>query len=315
MLEKTIEEILKRYPNEVWPDLRLTYIESQRRLPNGKILDLCFRDDKDNYWIVELKRSRVTLSTIRQLVGYIDELRELEPDTTFQGMAAGLYISEAASKEARHEGFSCRQISETRLREIAAKHGLPVDHESGHRPLKTGTNQVVSRPLPSKNRPPTDPDVVEQLRALDSEFPPGSLNYRSGLKTIEAYWRMACSNSPENLIKIAAQLSRTILGLVHTCAISNRSPGPTDSYTTIRSLDGRVAAAIDARRRSVKLDFPLPSELATECVEKGELRISRPRGYSMWVQSSVGTKLSIERAGELLREGLSFEFREQFRAQ
>ena len=89
----------------------------------------------------------------------------------------------------------------------------------------------------------------------------------------------------------------------------------TDPYTTIRSLDGRVAAAIDSRRRSVKLDFPLPSGLANECLEKGVLRVKYPRGYSMWVQSSVGTKLSIERAGDLLREGLSFEFREQFREQ
>ena len=315
MLEKTIEEILKRYPNEVWPDLHLTYVESQRRLPNGKILDLCFRDDKDNHWVVELKRSRVTPATIRQLAGYIDELRELERETTFQGMAVAPRISESAKREALREGFYCRQINENRLEEIARRQGLPVAHESGHRPLKSGTNQVVSRPLPSKSRPPTDPDVVEQLRALDGEFPPGSLNYRSGLKTIEAYWRKACPNSPENLIEIAAQLSRTILGLVHTCAISNRSPGKTDPYTTIRSLDGRVAAAIDSRRRSVKLDFPLPSELARECVGKGELRIWNPRGYSMWVQSSVGTKLSIERAGYLLREGLSFEFREQFRAQ
>ena len=94
MLEKTIEEIVKRHTAEIWPDLPLEYVESQRRLPNGKILDLSFRDRSSNcVLVVELKRYRVTAAVIRQLAGYLSEMRKMEPEVGFRGMVVGFQIT------------------------------------------------------------------------------------------------------------------------------------------------------------------------------------------------------------------------------
>ena len=155
--------------------------------------------------------------------------------------------------------------------------------------------------------------MIEQLRALDAEYPPGTLDHKANYEDLYQYWTTACPDSPESNRIIAAQLSLAALKMVPSTAMSNRSQSKSDPYTTIKSLDGRVAAAIDARGRSVKFDFPLPTELAHQCVSLGEVRIWNPRGYSIWVQSSVGTKLSLERALELLKEGLAFEFKGQFK--
>ena len=60
---------------EVFPDLDLTFVESQRRLGGGNILDVRFRDANGTHWLIELKRSRITLPAIDQLDIVINELQ------------------------------------------------------------------------------------------------------------------------------------------------------------------------------------------------------------------------------------------------
>jgi len=294
--------------------LPLRFLESQRRLPNGKILDLCFKDlERNNVLVVELKRSRITASAVSQLSGYLSELAVLEPESSFSGMLVGFGISNATQQEATRKGIQWKLLDEQELRVIAQRHHLPLDHASGDRPRAARTQKVVSKPLLSKSRPPTSPEIVEYLRNLDTKFPPGSINHNSHMNDIISYWSESCPSAEAERIKTAALLTKEVLELLPSAALSNRSSGRTDPYTTIRTLDGRVAAAMDARTRHVKFDFPLPPEVASASVNLKELRIWNPRGYSVWVQSRVGSGLSADRAFELLRIGLSFEFGELYK--
>ncbi len=314
MLEKAVEEIIKRFPREVFPDLDLTFVESQRRLAEGNILDLRFRDADDVHWVVELKRSRITLAALDQLGRYLAQLRRVEPTTRIKGIVVGFSIHEPVTGAAALLGVHCRVLSEAALRRIAERHGIVIDHASGYRPKLSGSNRsrsvVRERGGP---RPATRPEVVAFVRALDARFPPGSLDADTPTAVLDDYWKMACPLAPPSHQRLAAHLTATVLTSVFGTAVAARSQSVSDPYTTIRAGDGRVAAAIDARNGYVKLDFPLPRDTADEAKARGLLTIWNPRGYSVWVQSRVGTSLQVGQAEELLRVGLDWEFKGKLR--
>jgi hypothetical protein len=309
MLERAVEEIVKRFTREVFPDLELTFVEGQRRLADGNILDLHFRDAGGVHWVVELKRSHLTISTLDQLERYAQRLRVLETTTEVRGLAVGFSVDASVEAEAARRGLHVRVLKEAELRRIAERHGIVVDHASGYRPQMRGTKR--SRSLVRKRsgaRPATAPEVIAFVRALDASFPPGSLDASAHLSVLEEYWTMACPSAPLLHRRLAARLSNVVLTVVAGTAIATRSQSVSDPYTTIRVGDGRVAAAIDARRAYVKLDFHLPSNVADIAKSQGVLTVWNPRGYSVWVQSRVGTKIQADQAEELLRAGLEWEF-------
>lgn len=309
MLEKTISEIIARYPNEVWPDLNLTFVARECRLKGGNLFDLRFRDRDGTNWIVELKRDRVTPSAVLQLVRYLKQLRASERSTSFRGMVVAPAISEKGRFEASLRDIICRTVDEPSLRRIAACHGLPLDHESGHRPKLVGSPRVRSRvPKRLGHRPATSEHDVEFLRTLDERFPPGSLGNESCIDELREYWDLATPTAPHYIREIATRLTYEVLQALPHSAVANRSQGKKESYTTVRGLDGRLAAAIDARKAYAKFDFPLPADVGQGCRDEGLLRIWRPRGYSVWCLSRVGASMPVSKAIELLRIGLAFEF-------
>jgi hypothetical protein len=307
VLEKTLSEILARHSAEVWPDLDLTFVERERRLAGGQILDHCYRDLDGTYVIVELKRNAVTASTIAQVVGYLHELRLTDPAARYRAMAVAPKISRRGQAAADAAHVDCRTIDIARLTEIAARHGLPTGHASNHRPAARRP-PITSRPRTTpRHRPATPTGIVGHLRVLDERFPPGTLTSTAALETLIEYWRHATPTAPKAQREIAARLTHAVLQTLPGAAVSTRSGG-TIGYTTIRALDGRVGAALDARLDHTKFDFPLPERLARQCRDAGLLKIWQPRGYSLWCQSRVGVTLTLEHATQLLRTGLRFEF-------
>ena len=309
MLEKAIEEIIKRYPLEVFPDLDLTFVEAQRRLSGGSILDIRFRDGTGASWVVELKRSRITAAAIDQLDRYLGLLREAEAGMRFRGLLVGVSASPGVESAAMLKGLQCRILDEAHLRAVAERHGLQVDHPSGLRPKLRRTNR--SRSVPPRavgTRRGTAPEVVAFLRALDTRFPPGSLDQSASPSQLIDYWRMACPGAPRLHQQLAADFTLEVLRTAPGTAVAARSQSRTDPYTTIRAGDGRVAAAIDARVTYVKLDFPLTSELAEDARRRGLLTIWNPRGYSVWVQSRATPGSKADELRRLMARGVRWEF-------
>ena len=155
-LEETISEIITGYPNEVWPDLKWTIIERERRLSGGSVLDLRFRDRSGTDWIVELKRNRATVAAVTQIVRYLKSLRVAEPTVSFRGMVVAPAISSAGLAEVDRLGIAFRSVDDDLLRGVANFHGLSLEHASGHRPQLAGSPRVSSRPKTrTRNLPAT----------------------------------------------------------------------------------------------------------------------------------------------------------------
>jgi len=71
---------------------------------------------------------------------------------------------------------------------------------------------------------------------------------------------------------------------------------------------GAVVAAINARSRSVKLDFLLPKKIAVKHAARGELSIKGRRRGGVWVQTSVGKRITLDQGKRLLSDALTHEF-------
>ena len=309
MLERAIEEIIRRHPREVFPDLDLEFVEGQRRLAGGSILDLRFRDARGAHWVLELKRARITLAAIDQLDRYLTTLRPGEPEAVIQGILVGRSVSPGVASAAAERGIQCRIVDETHLRTIAQRHGIPLDHAGPPRPRLRRTNRDRSMtPRVGATRRATSPEVLEFVRALDARFPPGSLDASADPTNLVEYWRMACPSAPGAHQTLAAELTLEVLQAVPGTAVGARSHSQSDPYTTIRAGDGRVAAALDARASFVKLDFPLPSDKAKDARARGLLTVWNPRGYSVWVQSRARPGINAEELRGLLTRGLRWEF-------
>lgn len=307
MLEKTVEEILRRYPREVWPDLSLTFIEAHRNLGGGCIPDLRYRDAGGRDWIVELKRGRVAESTLAQLDRYLKRMKLLEPDRRFAAMAVGFSATSVVLRLAREANVTIKILDEGTLRLIAARHELPVDHEAGHRPTIRRLNPRRSGAVAALPRAGTSKELTEFKQALYARFPPGTLDVRADVESLRAYWRMACPSAPSEQLAVATALSQFSLSVVPGSALSDRMGGKSDPYTTVVTPQ-KIVAAIDARQSFVKFDFYLPEEIARLLAANRRLRIWQPRGYSTWVLGRVGSALPLDEAMRLFRQGIAFEF-------
>jgi hypothetical protein len=105
---------------------------------------------------------------------------------------------------------------------------------------------------------------------------------------------------------LAARLTRDVLNLAPDAAVGNRAVG---GWTTILAANGVVLAAIDARTRSVRLDFLLPEDLAQRYRDLGLVRLHHPRRYGRWCLTEVDKPLPYSTARELLATSIAFERR------
>jgi len=309
MYEKAIEELIRRFPKETLPvthDLRL--VDSQRRLPSGKMIDLCFENTYGVHYIVELKRHRVSYKTIEQLSEYLHELENIDHKRKYIGVLAAFVISPQIQKMADSQQMICWVIDEQKLYQIAEREGL--------RPQKIVNGPQIKRnpksPIPHRVKrgplPTSDIERVEFVQRLNQEFPPGIIDFRQPRHRILAYWQMACPEAPKLHQEIAADLTLHCLMSVHGATIQRRTVGRSDPYTVIVDVNAMTLAAIDARKHWVKLDFLLQQDIAQACRNQGLLTIENPRRIGYWVQSNVPKKLSLDKAKELLNISFKFQF-------
>lgn len=305
MHEKTVEEIISRYPAEVWPGCDLRLVARQTPLDSGR-LDLHMRDQSGDDWILELKRGPFPPSGLLQLAQYVQELRQRSAGRLVHGMAVGTSFSPESERAARHYGLAIRTFDEAALRAIARAHGLPLDRASLARPNTLRGQDQESKPRgPGSRRGATDPARAAALAALDARFPPASLRGDTPEATLREYWAAASPSAGRRWQHVAASLTREVLVLAPDAAVGNRAAG---GWSTVLAANGDVLAAIDARSTWVKFDFLLPEDEAQRCEQRGLVRLHHPRRYGRWCMSRVGPVLSEARARELLRIGIEFEY-------
>lgn len=309
MYEKALEELIKRFYRQIFPLLdKAKFVESQRRLPSGKIIDICFQGDDATYYVVELKRHRITLDTIDQISSYIDEIKSIETHKKIVGVLCAFVISERVRSLAEHRGLMCWEMDEHKLNRIANQNGIKPDKIIRQSNVRTDPRSHKPPRIHGKPLPTSELWRVELDRNLNEKFPPGTLHAGSSAKTIHDYWVLACPNAPVAHISIATELTLFILDAANGSSIGRRTHGKHDSYTTIVDVNGRTLAAIDARRLWVKLDFLLSSDAADKFKASGLVSIEGPRRLGKWVQSNVPKKMNLEKALDLLSLSFDFQF-------
>ena len=79
MLEKDIENLIAKYPDEFFPNSGFKLIGQQIRLGN-KYADIIFEDKVKRKIIVEVKRGILTRDAAGQVMEYYGLLKETNPD-------------------------------------------------------------------------------------------------------------------------------------------------------------------------------------------------------------------------------------------
>ncbi|MCW2671806.1 MAG: Endonuclease NucS [Frankiales bacterium] len=286
----------------------MRFLETERALDSGR-LDIVFQMADGSLLVVELKKAKVTPSTVQQVSRYVRDLQALEPNRQVTAMVAAPAISEAGRHEAEQRGVLVRVIDLRALEAEAAKQGLPVAHGSGHRPQLRGSAAGSRNASPVTPRKGTPPEIVEHLRTLHEQYPPGTLDAKTPLDTLKAYWGQACLRGTPRSIEQVALFTAEVLRLVPGSAVGPRSQSRQAGWTTVRVSDGRVVASFDARGSRAALSFYAVQDDVERLDAAQGARLKGPRGYSFWFDCFVGPAgLTFEEAMELLRRGTRFEF-------
>ena len=121
MLEKDIENIIARYPNEIFPDSGLNLIGQQIRL--GKCYaDIIFEDKFKRKIIVEVKRGILSRDAAGQVMEYYGLLKSEQPESFVELILCANIIPAERKKFLETIGIECKELGINLINSIASKH-------------------------------------------------------------------------------------------------------------------------------------------------------------------------------------------------
>lgn len=122
MLEKDIENLLVKYPDEFLPNYDLTVKGQQVKL-GSYYADIVFEDKKGNLVIAEVKRGILRRDALGQAIEYYGLLRKKEPNKEIRLMLIANVIPEGMTAFLNEKlGVEFLQIPFTKIQGIAKKH-------------------------------------------------------------------------------------------------------------------------------------------------------------------------------------------------
>lgn len=121
MLEKDIENLIARYPNEFFPKSGLKLIGQQVRLGN-KYADIIFQDRFKRKVIVEVKRGILTRDAAGQVMEYYGLLKETNPDDIIELVLCANVIPPERKRFLEISGIDCKELGISLINKIAEKY-------------------------------------------------------------------------------------------------------------------------------------------------------------------------------------------------
>jgi predicted nuclease of restriction endonuclease-like (RecB) superfamily len=123
MLEKDIENLLARYPDEFFPNQNLTLKGQQVKLGTN-YADLVFENPKGELVIIEIKKGLLKREALGQVIEYYGLLREIESDRNIELiLVANVIPKEMAVFPRERLGVEFIEIPHSRINKIAQKYG------------------------------------------------------------------------------------------------------------------------------------------------------------------------------------------------
>ncbi|HOO97556.1 MAG TPA: endonuclease NucS [Caldisericia bacterium] len=133
MLEKDIENLIAKYPDEFFKGEGFKLIDQQYSL-DGKRFDILFEDRHKRKVIVEVKRGIPSRDATGQLVDYYGLLKDKYPSDVVELVLCANIIP--AEKRAHLERFNieCKELGIARLSEVARKYNYTfIDDNPGYK--------------------------------------------------------------------------------------------------------------------------------------------------------------------------------------
>ena len=120
MLEKDIENLIGKYPEEFFPYEGLVLVGQQVSI-SGRRFDLMFKDKHNRKIIVEIKRGLLTRESSGQIVEYYGLLKTQNVSSNIELILVANSIPSERRSFLESVGISCKEISEIKIRLIAEK--------------------------------------------------------------------------------------------------------------------------------------------------------------------------------------------------
>jgi hypothetical protein len=121
MLEKDIENLIAKYPDEFFPSSGFKLIGQQVRL--GKCFaDIIFEDKYNRKVIIEVKRGILSRDASGQVMEYYGLLKNEEPESIVELILCANIIPAERKTFLETIGIECKELGINRLNEIASKY-------------------------------------------------------------------------------------------------------------------------------------------------------------------------------------------------
>ncbi len=149
MLEKDIENLITRYPDEFFP--KAGFKLKGRQVALGPYYaDLIFTDKYDRVVVIEIKRGTLSRDAAGQIFDYYGFVKRENPQETVELILCANVIPPERVAYLEKAGIECKQISEARINEIATKYGyefLDAEKKDG---LTGGIVNITAVEVPPK---------------------------------------------------------------------------------------------------------------------------------------------------------------------
>ncbi len=121
MLEKDIENLIAKYPDEFFPGSGFKLLGQQVRLGN-KYADIIFEDKFKRKIIVEVKRGILTRDAAGQVMEYYGLLKETNPDDIIELILCANIIPPERKHFLEMSGIECKELGINLINKVAAKY-------------------------------------------------------------------------------------------------------------------------------------------------------------------------------------------------
>lgn len=131
MLEKDIENLIAKYPEEFFPNEGFRLINQQENV-EGKRIDILFEDKHMRKIIIEVKRGILTRDASGQIAEYYGLLKQRDQDQNIELILCANTIPNERKKFLETIGIDCKELGIKQLTDLAQKYNYKfLDDHSG----------------------------------------------------------------------------------------------------------------------------------------------------------------------------------------
>ena len=145
MLEKDIENLIAKYPNDFFPSEDLKLISQQYTI-EGKRIDILFEDKFNRKIIVEVKRGILTREASGQIAEYYGLLKSKEQNSFYEMILCANIIPKERKVFLEHIGIGCKELGIAFISEVARKHNYTFTDDTTS--VESQKNQSFKTVLP-----------------------------------------------------------------------------------------------------------------------------------------------------------------------